>query len=68
LSLDEPLEPKAFVVLKYLCQPWNYLFHDGTECPLLPTSDVWNAAENLAIAACKRLARAKNRAAVLPEA
>jgi hypothetical protein len=68
LSLDETMDPKVLAVLRHLCAPWDYLFHDGDECPCLPSSDVWDEAENLAIAACKRLARAKNRAALLPEA
>jgi hypothetical protein len=68
LSLDETIDSKVFVVLKYLCAPWDYLFHDGEDCPCLPTSDAWDEAENRAIAACKRLARANNRAGLLPEA
>jgi hypothetical protein len=68
LPLDETMDPKVFAVLRYLCAPWGYLFHDGDECPCLPSSDVWDEAENLAISACKRLARANNRAALMPEA
>jgi hypothetical protein len=68
LSLDETMDPKVFAVLRHLCAPWDYLFHDGDECPCLPTSAVWDEAENQAIAACKRLARANNRATLLPEA
>jgi hypothetical protein len=69
LSLDETLDPKVLAVLRHLCAPWDYLFHEGnSDCPCLPPSDVWDEAENQAIAACKRLARANNRAALLPEA
>jgi hypothetical protein len=67
LPLDETMDPKVFAVLRHLCAPWDYLFHDGDECPCLPTSAVWDEAENQAIAACKRLARANNRARLLPE-
>ena len=68
LPLDETMGPEVFIVLRSLCAPWDYRFHDGDDCPRLPTSDVWDEAENRAIVACKRLARAKNRAALLPEA
>jgi hypothetical protein len=69
LSLDETMDPKVLAVLRYLCAPWDYLFHEGNSaCPCLPTSDVWDEAEDRAIAACKCLARANNRAALLPEA
>jgi hypothetical protein len=68
LSLDETMDPKVFAVLRYLCAPWDCRIHEGNDCPCLPTSDVWDEAENLAISACKRLARAETRAALLPEA
>jgi hypothetical protein len=67
LSLDEIADPKVLEVLRYLCAPWDYRFHDDSDAPYLPTSDVWDEAENLAISACKLLARANNRAALLPE-
>jgi hypothetical protein len=69
LPLDETADPKVVAVLRHLCAPWDYLFHEGnSDCPCLPTSDVWDEAENRAIAACERLARANNRAKLLPEA
>jgi hypothetical protein len=65
--LDKPLDPTVLAVLKYLCSPWDYHFHNSCDCPTLPTSDVWDEAEDRAIAACKCLARANNRAALLSE-
>jgi hypothetical protein len=67
LPLETVAEPKVLTVLRHLCQPWDYLFHDGDSTPCLPYSPEWDDAETEAINACKMLARAQNRADLLPE-